>query len=214
MPIDLKYPDIREDLLIMSKYICKLSTIFLTFFKIGLFTFGGGFAMIPILEKELVDKQGWIEKGSFIDAISLTQSVPGAVAVNLSIFLGYNLAGVPGAVVAAFAVALPSFSVILIIATLFNSFNEYPVITNIFKGIRPAVVGLIIYAGFDLSKNINWSLSLISTLAAVLILSVFFNINPVIIIFMTFILSSFTYLYNKEPKVYKRNKKIKNSNIG
>src|SRR5690554_4856774 len=118
---------IRKDLNLMQKdleensqgRVYKLLKLFFTFFKLGLFTFGGGFAMIPLLEKEIVDKQEWVDKEKFIDAISVTQSVPGAVAINLSIFFGYNLLGVWGALMAAFAVVLPSFIIILIVAIFF-----------------------------------------------------------------------------------------------
>ncbi|MEC9488959.1 MAG: chromate transporter [Halanaerobium sp.] len=161
-----------------------LWTIFITFFKIGLFTFGGGFAMIPLMERDLVARHGWIGKDEFLDVISITQSVPGAVAVNLSIFFGYNLAGVVGALVAVTAVALPSFVIILLIAIGFSRFSDYQIVKNIFKGIRPAVVGLIIYAGLDLAKNITWSRIQLLVLLMVLLACLYFNLNPIILILL------------------------------
>lgn len=187
------------------KKILKLSKIFTIFFKIGLFTFGGGFAMIPLMKKELVEKKGWIEEERFIDAISVTQSVPGAVAINLSIFFGYNLLGIPGAVVAAFAVALPSFLIILGIAVFFNNIAGNPLINNIFKGIRPAVVGMILYAGFELCKNVDWSLSLLLTLVLALLASSILNISPVIIIFMVMLITLFSHIYRQRKGKYKMN---------
>lgn len=166
----------------------KLSSLFLTFFKIGLFTFGGGFAMIPLMEEEIVDNHGWIDKDKFIDAISITQSVPGAVAVNLAIFFGYDFAGLTGALAATIGVALPSFIIILLIAIGFNRFSEYQFVKNIFRGIRPAVVGLIVYAAVDLGKNISWSFKLIVTMVVVFILNALFNISPIIIIFIVIFL--------------------------
>lgn len=174
----------------ISKNRRKLLSLFKVFFRIGLFTFGGGFAMIPLMEKEIVENKEWIEKEKFIDAISITQSVPGAVAINLSIFFGYNIAGIIGAFTAAVAVALPSFMTILLIALSFNKFNKYKVVQNIFKGIRPAVVGLILYAGMDLSDNINWSYKLIITLILVFVLNSFLNVNPIFLILTVFTIGS------------------------
>ena len=170
--------------------LLRLMKIFVTFFKIGLFTFGGGFAMIPLMEREIVDNHGWIEKDKFIDAISITQSVPGAVAVNLSIFFGYNLAGFIGALVASIGVVIPSFIIILIIAAGFNKFSENPILNNIFKGIRPAVVGLVLYAGTKLAKNINWSWKLAITFILVFIGNSFFSVSPITIVITVIIIGS------------------------
>ncbi len=165
----------------------SLLKLFFTFFKIGLFTFGGGFAMIPLMEREFVENNGWMDGEKFVDAISITQSVPGAVAINLSIFLGYNLAGVTGALVAAVGVALPSFIIILLIALGFKHFNQYPLVENLFRGIRPAVAGLIIYAGFKLSKDMNWSWYLFMIPILVVAGNFFFDINPLILISLAII---------------------------
>lgn len=161
--------------------------IFLTFFKIGFFTFGGGLGMIPIMEKEFVDNNGWVSKEKFIDAISITQTVPGAIAINLSIFFGYNISGLTGAIIATIGVALPSFLVILFIAIGFSSFNEYVVIQNVLSGIRPAVVGLIIYAAIDLARYVKWTSSLIITISVVVISGIVLNINPIYLILLAII---------------------------
>lgn len=182
--------------------------MFITFFKIGLFTFGGGLAMIPIFEKEFVDNQGWIEKDKLVNAISITQTVPGSVAINMSIFFGYNIAGFAGAVVAAVGVALPSFLVILTIALLFRNFNDYLIIQNILKGIRPAVVGLIIYAGFDLSKYIDWTPSLTATISFVIVLGLVFAVNPAFLILMAIIFGTISH---KKDLFKKFKNKIKTS---
>lgn len=184
----------------MNKSFKKLLKIFVTFFKIGLFTFGGGFAMIPLMEKELVGRQEWIEKDKFIDSISITQSVPGAVAVNLAIFFGYNVSGFIGALVAAIAVALPSFAIILLIAIFFTSFSQYPLVQNIFKGIRPAVVGLIIYASIDLAKYVSWSPALLSTIIGVLIFGIILNANPIFLILAVIGLGSMVYKKKQKKK--------------
>ena len=195
----------------MNKNIKRLLKMFLTFFKIGLFTFGGGLAMIPIMEKEFVDKQGWVDKEKFVNAVSITQTVPGAVAINMSIFFGYNIAGLAGALVAALGIALPSFLVILTIALVFRNFNDYLIVQNILKGIRPAVVALIIYAGLDLAKYIDWDLPLAITTTLVLIIALSFAVNPAFLILMAIIFGSISYkkeyfikLKNKLEKNYKK----------
>lgn len=165
-----------------DSYLQRLVGIFYTFFKIGLFTFGGGFAMIPLIERELVNQRGWIEKDKFIDAISITQSVPGAVAINLSIFFGYNIAGILGAIVATIGVALPSIVIILFIGLFFDAFIANPIINRVFIGIRPAIVALILHAGINLSKGISWSKPVLITAISVFVATSFLGISPIIVV--------------------------------
>ena len=129
-------------------------SLFKTFFRIGLFTLGGGYAMIPIIESEVVDKHHWIEKKDFLDIVAISQSCPGALAINMSAYIGYKLKKVPGAVVASLATALPSFLVILLIAMFFHQFKDNAVVAAIFRGIRPAVVALIAVPTFKLAKEL------------------------------------------------------------
>ena len=110
---------------------------FITFFKIGMFTLGGGYAMIPIIEAEVVDKHKWISKEEFLDLIAIAQSCPGVFAINISIFIGYKLRKVKGAIAASIGTALPSFLIILMIAIFFSKFKDNPVVAAIFRGIRP-----------------------------------------------------------------------------
>ncbi len=124
-----------------------------TFFKIGLFTIGGGYAMVPLIEEEIVNKKQWIAKEDFIDLLAIAQSVPGVFAVNLSIFIGYKLRKFPGALAMALGTILPSFLIILGIALFFQRFKEYEAVENIFKGIRPAVVALIAAPTFSMAKS-------------------------------------------------------------
>ena len=126
---------------------------FLTFFKIGLFTFGGGYAMIPIIEKEIVDKHKWVTKEEMLDLIAIAQSCPGVFAINISIFIGYKLRSVRGAIATAFGTALPSFLVILAIAIFFHQFADNKVIAAMFRGLRPAVVALIAVPTFNLARS-------------------------------------------------------------
>ena len=117
---------------------------FLIFLKIGLFTIGGGYAMVPLIQDEIVDKRKWIDKEDFIDLLALAQSVPGIFAVNIAIFIGYKLRNFRGALAMALGTILPSF---------FIMFKQYQIVENIFKGIRPAVVALIAAPTFSMAKS-------------------------------------------------------------
>ena len=124
-----------------------------TFFKIGLFTIGGGYAMVPLIEEEVIHKKQWLTQEEFIDLLAISQSVPGVFAVNFSIFIGYKLRKFPGALALALGAILPSFLIILSIALFFQQFKEYEAVENIFKGIRPAVVALIAAPTFSMAKS-------------------------------------------------------------
>ena len=126
---------------------------FKTFFKIGMFTLGGGYAMIPLIEEEVVNRHRWIDRKEMLDLIAIAQSCPGVFAINISIFVGYKLNKVRGAVATALGTALPSFLIILAIAIFFHQFEDNRVIAAMFKGIRPAVVALIAVPTFNLAKR-------------------------------------------------------------
>ena len=128
-------------------------SLFTTFFKIGLFTLGGGYAMIPLIEEEVVNKHKWISKDEMIDLIAIAQSCPGVFAINLSIFIGYKLDKVRGALTSSLGTALPSFLIILAIAVFFHQFKENAIVEAIFRGIRPAVVALIAVPTFNLARR-------------------------------------------------------------
>lgn len=132
---------------------------FKTFFKIGLFTLGGGYAMIPVIESEVVDKRGWVSREEFLDIIAIAQSCPGVLAINASVFIGYKLRKVKGAVCTCLGTALPSFLIILAIAMFFHQFKDNAAVAAIFNGIRPAVVALIAVPTFKLgqSARVTWT---------------------------------------------------------
>ena len=134
-------------------------SLFSTFFKIGMFTFGGGYAMIPIIEADVVDKHHWVSKEEFLDLIAIAQSCPGVFAINISIFIGYKLRKVGGAIACALGTALPSFLIILAIAMFFHQFEDNPIVAAMFRGIRPAVVALIAVPTFNLARSakISWT---------------------------------------------------------
>ena len=123
---------------------------FSIFFKIGAFTIGGGYAMVPLIENEIVTKRNWIAKEDFIDLLAISQSAPGILAVNISIFIGYRLRGIRGSIITALGTILPSFLIILAIALFFHNFKDNTIVERIFKGIRPAVVALIAAPTFSM----------------------------------------------------------------
>ena len=126
---------------------------FKTFFKIGIFTLGGGYAMIPLIEEEVVNRHKWVSKDEMLDLIAIAQSCPGVFAINISIFIGYKLRKTRGAIATALGTALPSFLIILAIALFFHQFEDNRVIAAMFKGIRPAVVALIAVPTFNLARR-------------------------------------------------------------
>ena len=130
-----------------------------TFFRIGLFTLGGGYAMIPLIEEEVVNRHKWVSKEDMIDLIAIAQSCPGVFAINMSIFVGYKLRRLWGAIFAALGTALPSFLIILAIAVFFSAFKDNQVIAAMFRGIRPAVVALIAVPTFRMARSarIGWT---------------------------------------------------------
>ena len=135
-----------------------LGEAFKTFFKIGLFTIGGGYAMIPLIEEEVVNKHRWVSKDELLDLIAIAQSCPGVFAINIAIFIGYKLNKVRGAIATSIGTALPSFLIILAIALFFQQFKENRIVAAMFRGIRPAVVALIAVPTFNLAKQAKLNL--------------------------------------------------------
>ena len=153
--------------------------MFITFVRIGAFTIGGGYAMIPLIQREVVQVRKWMSPKEFIDMLALAQSAPGVIAINTAIFIGYKLKGVRGSIVTALGCALPSVVIILLIAMVFTNFKDNPVVERIFKGIRPAVVALIAAPLYNMAKaaGVTWKTIFIPLIAALLIWGL--NISPV-----------------------------------
>jgi chromate transporter len=163
--------------------------LFLTFCKIGAFTFGGGWAMISIIQREIVDKHHWLELEDFLDLLAVAQSMPGILAVNISVVVGDRLKGLKGSICAAIGTILPSFLMILAIAIFLTpeTIKNNAIISRIFKGIRPAVVALIIAPVLTTAKaaGINWKTVMIPVTVALLIYSkIPYISNPIIFIVM------------------------------
>lgn len=155
-----------------AQEVKSLETLFFTFFKIGLFTFGGGYAMIALLEEEFIQRRRWLDKDEFLDMTAIAESTPGPVAINSATYLGYKLAKVPGAATATVAVCLPSFLVIYAISLFFEQFTQLTVIANAFKGIQVCVIYLIFSAGVRMLKALDKSPFATGVLAAVMLVMV------------------------------------------
>lgn len=166
----------------------SLKELFLVFMKIGAFTIGGGYAMIPLIKNEL-DKRKWIGEDELPDIIALAQSAPGILAVNVSIFAGYKIKGLKGSIAATLGSILPSFLIILAIAMAFTNFKDNPTVISIFKGIRPVVVALIASPMISMARksdNTWWAWCI--TGASLLAVS-FLSVSPIYIILTVLILS-------------------------
>ena len=143
-----------------------LFELFRSFFKIGLFTFGGGYAMVPLIEAEIIERRRWLPQGEFLDLLTLAQSSPGPIAVNTSVFIGYKVRGLRGAAAALLGTVTPSFVIILAIALMFADIRHNPVVDAAFKGMRPAVVALIVVPVFSLARGMHWSMFFVIAAAA------------------------------------------------
>ena len=155
----------------------SLLNLFWTFFKIGLFTFGGGYAMVAVIEREIVEKRKYIGQEEFLDLIAIAESTPGPIAVNSATYIGYKLGGVLGSFFATLGVVLPSFLIIFIISFFYEKFLALEYVSYAFKGIQACVAFLIISAGIKmikgLKKNLFNVIMFISTLVLMLVIKIF-----------------------------------------
>jgi chromate transporter len=173
----------------------KLFTLFISFFKIGLFTLGGGYAMLPLIQREVVEKHNWMDEETFVDGIAASQACPGAIAVNLSVYAGYHVAGWPGLFLAVLGTVLPSFLVILLLSLSFTNWSALPIVQKAFHGLRPAVTALIAVPVFQIARksNLKWYAYWLPVVALILIIK--FNVSPVYLIVFTILLAWINYLY-------------------
>ncbi len=151
--------------------------LFWAFFKIGAFTFGSGYAMIPMIEKEVVDRKKWFDKDEFYDQFALASSAPGPFALNTAVFVGYKLAGWWGALVAVLGAVIPSFVIILVIAIYLTEFSDNPYVIAAFKGIRPAVIALIAVPFINMLKRLPWYFMVLSCVVAAVIC--YLGVSPI-----------------------------------
>ena len=157
----------------------QLFQIFTTFMKIGIFTFGGGYAMIPLIQRETVVKRKWVDDDDILDIVAIAESTPGPIAINASTFVGYRVGGFFGAVVGTVGMILPSFIIILAISFVLNSFQDVQAVKY---GIRAGVLALIIRALWLMYKNVKKCAVSYIVMAAAFILSAFTSVNVIVVI--------------------------------
>ena len=152
-------------------------SLFLTMLKIGLFTFGGGYAMIAMLENEFVEKKKWLEKDEFLDVTAIAESTPGPIAINAATYIGYKNSGIIGSMIATLGICIPSFVIIYAISLFFDAFLSFTLVAYAFKGIQICVVYLILTAGLKMLKQIKkttFNMIIISlTLICMIVFSLF-----------------------------------------
>lgn len=174
----------------------SLFQLFTVFAKIGAFTIGGGYAMIPLIQAEMT-RRGWLSEDELPDIVALAQSAPGVLAVNMSIFTGYRLRGLKGSVVATVGSVLPSFLAILLIAMFMSNFQDNPVVVRIFKGIRPVVVSLIAVPMINMARKNNRTWWAWAITATTLVLVAFLKVSPIYILLVIIVLAACVALYKE-----------------
>ncbi len=161
-----------------------LVKLFISFFKIGAFSFGGGYAMLPLIKEEIIEVHGWLTNSEFIDILAVSEMTPGPIAINSATFLGYKVSGVLGSVVATVAVVLPSFIVMSIIIHFLNKFKNSPYSDWFFKGIRPIVLGLIASAAVSVAMDAFIDIKSVFISMALFYLVTFKKLNPIFAIIL------------------------------
>lgn len=177
-----------------------LWNLFVTFFKIGLFTIGGGYAMIPLIEREVVNNKAWITKDEYPDLLAISQSAPGVFAVNISIFIGYKLKRFWGSLICALGTTLPSIIIILLIAMFFRQYQDIEIVENVFKGIRPAVIALILTPTLRLAKQLQLNRFTVWVPLLTALLIYMLGVSPVWIIAFAIVLTVIYYIYKNRKR--------------
>ncbi|MGF9912869.1 chromate transporter [Paenibacillus ehimensis] len=159
-----------------------LGPIFWTFCKISPVTFGGGYAMIPVMEREVIGKRRWIEPGEMSGVLSIAGSAPGGVGVNAAAFIGYRLAGVPGAAVAVGGMTLPAFLIVFLLSLVFREIYDLPKVAAAFQGIQAAIAALIIISAYNMGKSSIVDRTTLATAAFTVVLLLVFHVHPMLVI--------------------------------
>lgn len=177
-----------------------LFKLFMTFFKIGAFTIGGGYAMLPLIQREIVETNEWLTSEEFMDILAIAEVTPGPVAVNTATYVGYKIKGFKGAIFCTLGTVLPSFTIILLVVKYFWRYRENPLVAKIFLGIRPAVAALIFSAVYKMGKNLQLNRNKIIISLLTVITIIVFDISPIIIILIA-AFGSIGYFKSKEKDI-------------
>jgi|LGOV01.1.fsa_nt_gb chromate transporter len=192
-----------------TKQLQRLKTVFITFFKIGLFTFGGGYAMIPLIEYETVEKHHWIESKDILDIFAIAEATPGVIAVNTATFVGYKVAGFLGGLLATIGVVLPSLIIISVISLFFVEFQSLEWVGYAFNGIRAGVIVLILGAAVKLGKKGTYNIVTITILISAFLLAVFSEINVIFLIIGGALVGMIYQVIFKKELMIEQEKKVK-----
>ena len=160
----------------------KCAQIFASFFKIGAFTFGGGYAMIPLIQNEAVEKRHWVTDEDILDIIAIAESTPGPIAINSATFVGYKAAGVLGSMCATLGVVLPSFVIILLLSYVLQQFQELKPVVYAFNGIRAGVLALLVKALWTMYKKSPKGWPAYVVMAGAFVLTAIFDVNVIFVI--------------------------------
>ena len=165
----------------------NLSRVFFTFLKIGSFTIGGAYAMIPLIKREVCEVNHWLNEDEFLDGLAAAQSCPGPIAINLSIYVGYHLAKARGVTIAVLGTVIPSFVTIILIASLFTRYAEQPLVRKAFHGLRPALVAMIAVPLYEMSRKAGLNLKNLWFPLLIAILVGWFTVSPAYLILITIV---------------------------
>ncbi len=171
--------------------------LFITFLKIGAFTFGGGYAMIPLIQREIADNKKWIKDEDILEIVAIAESTPGPIAINAATFVGYRVAGFIGALAATLGVVLPSFLIIIIISYILDIFENSKGVQYAFNGIRAGVLALIVKALYNMYKQCPKNVVSYIVMGASFILAALLNVNVLIVIVFCALFGLITYIYNE-----------------
>jgi chromate transporter len=170
----------------MTKNSLKLLIeIYITFFKLGSISFGGGYSMIPLIEHEVVDEKKWLDKDKIIDVFAISQSIPGAIAMNASGFVGYSIAGIPGAIAAMIGNVTPSVVIVLTLVAVFSKISTYPIVKAAFRGVYPVIVSMIAFAAYKIGKTAIQDLICAGIAIIAFGLILFLNFDPIVVIILS-----------------------------
>ncbi|PWA10378.1 chromate transporter [Pueribacillus theae] len=166
----------------MEMKLKTLYKLFFTFLKVSPITFGGGYAMLPLIEREVVKRRKWLNEHEVVDILTVAQTAPGAVAINSAIFIGYRVAGLLGSIVALFGIMLPNLLIVIIAIFMYFAFRDNPIIEAVFNGLASAVIALIVYAAYMIGRTAISDLTTIVIALISFIILIFLNVNPVLLI--------------------------------
>lgn len=165
-----------------ANHLKLLGQIYYTFFKLGCFSLGGGYAMIPLIEREVVEEKNWVDKERIIDIFAVAESMPGAIALNSSGFVGYSIDGIAGAIAALLGNLTPPLVIVLTLSVLFATFGSNPTVQAAFFGIRPAIIGLISYAAYKIGKTAIKDIICVAIMVLAFCGVLFLHIHPIVAI--------------------------------